>query len=162
MSANTIKLFTRNKALYKAELFDNSFIVAPEDSSGMYNQIKGRNMVGYIRNNELHRIDVDGNSQAIYYPKDKGVIIGMNKAEASNMSILLEKQQVVGIILRSQPAGNLNPPFLVVEENRKLVGFRWLEKYRPKTKNDIFKKDKIQESAIQVDYSEFQLDRTLP
>ncbi len=162
MSANVIKLFTKNKTLYKAELFDNSFIVAPEDSSEMYNQIKGRNMVGYIRDNELYRIDVDGNSQAIYYPKDKGVIIGMNKAEASNMSILLEKQQVVGIILRSQPAGNLNPPFLVLEENRKLVGFRWLEKYRPKSKKDIFIKDKIQESAAQVDYSEFQLDRALP
>jgi hypothetical protein len=55
----------------------------------------------------------------------------MSKAESSSLSILLEEQQVVGIILRNQPAGNLNPPFLVKEANRLLTGFRWLDDYRP-------------------------------
>lgn len=162
MSANTIKLYTKNKVLYQAKLFDNSFVVAPEDSLDHYNQVKGRNMTGHFKDNELHRIDVDGNSQAIYYPKDDDIIIGMNKAESSNMSILLEKQKVVGIILRTQPSGNLTPPFLVADENKKLLGFRWLEKYRPKTKEDIFIKDKMQEIVPQIDYSEFKLDRTMP
>lgn len=163
MSANTIKLYTKNNVLDKAEFFENSFVVSPEpDSINLYNQIKGRNMVGFIKDNELYRIDVDGNSQAIYYPKDKGIIIGMNKAESSNMTILLKKQQVTGIILRKEPAGNLNPPFLVLDDQRKLVGFRWLEHYRPKKKEDIFKIEVVTETAEQFDYSEFQFDKSIP
>ncbi len=163
MSANVIKLYTKNNELDKAEFFDNSFIVSPEtDSIHLYNQIKGRNMVGYIKDNDLYKVDVDGNSQAIYYPKDKGVIIGMNKAEASNMTILLEKQQVKGIILRQEPSGNLNPPFLVLEDQRKLVGFRWLDHYRPKKKEDIFIIEEVTETAEQFDYSQFQFDKTMP
>jgi hypothetical protein len=163
LSASVIKLFTRNKTLYKAEFDDNAFVIAPEDSLGLlYNQIKGRDMVAHIRNNELYRIDVDGNGQSIYYPKDNGIIIGMSKAESSSLSILLEEQQVVGIILRNQPAGNLNPPFLVKEANRLLTGFRWLDDYRPKSKDDIFLHNELLQPINQVDYSEFVFDRKIP
>lgn len=161
MSAGTIKLHTRNNALYKAELIDNAFVVAPEDT-GSYNQIKGRHMTGYISNNELRRIDVEGNGQTIYYPKDNDEIIGINRAESSNLSILLENQKVSGIILRTQPSGNMNPPYLLDAEARKLQGFRWLEEYRPKTKEDIFIRTKDPEPIQQVSYSDFHFDRSLP
>ncbi|WP_044117697.1 OstA-like protein [Alkaliflexus imshenetskii] len=161
MTANTIRLHTRNRALFKAELLENSFVIAPEDT-GSYNQIKGRNMTGHIRNNKLYRIDVDGNGQTIYYPKEDNVIIGMNRAEASTLSILLEDNQVTGIILRTQPSGNLNPPYLVKRDGRFLSGFRWLEEYRPKRREDIFLRDAPPESVEQINYNEFLFDRTLP
>ena len=161
MTANIIRLHTRNRALFKAELLENSFVIAPEDT-GSYNQIKGRNMTGHIRNNKLYRIDVDGNGQTIYYPKEDNVIIGMNRAEASTLSILLEDNQVTGIILRTQPSGNLNPPYLVKRDGRFLSGFRWLEEYRPKRREDIFLKDAPPESLEQINYNEFLFDRTLP
>ena len=84
MSAGTIRLYTRNKTVYKAEMIDNAFVVALEDTAA-FNQIKGRNMTGYIRNNELYRIDVEGNGQTIYYPKDEDEVIGVNRAESSNL-----------------------------------------------------------------------------
>jgi lipopolysaccharide export system protein LptA len=161
LSAGSIKLFTRNSALYKAELIENAFVIGPEDTAS-YNQIKGRNMTGYIRDNELYRIDVEGNGQTIYYPKEDGEIIGVNKAEASNMTILLEKQEVTGIILRNQPTGNLNPPDLLTREARRLDGFRWLEEYRPKTMMDIFKRDVAPEAVSNISYSDFHFDRSIP
>ncbi|WP_439184834.1 OstA-like protein [Carboxylicivirga taeanensis] len=139
MTAQTIKLFSKNNALYKAELINSAFIIAPEQDSLHYNQIKGRNMVGYIRNNELYRIDVDGNGQTIYYPKDKDVVIGVNRAESSSLSIFLSKKQITGIKLRTDPNGNLNPPYLLPAEDVRLKGFIWLENIRPKSKLDIFK-----------------------
>lgn len=138
MTAHTIKLFSRNNALYKAELNNSAFIVAPEDSIH-YNQIKGRNMIGYIRNNELYKIDVDGNGQTIYYPKDNNIVIGVNRAESSSLSILFSNRQITGINLKSDPNGNLNPPYLLPSEDVKLQGFIWLEKIRPKNRWDIFK-----------------------
>ncbi len=161
MTAETIRLFTKNKALYKVELINNSFLISRDDSVN-FNQIKGKLMTGFIRNNQLHRINVDGNGQTIYYPKDKDVTIGVNKAESSNITILLDKRKVTSIIMRTQPAGNLNPPLLTDVELQRLEGFRWLEEYRPKKKNDIFLKDKPPAPVNQTNYSEFFFDRTLP
>ncbi|TCO07219.1 OstA-like protein [Natronoflexus pectinivorans] len=161
MSADIIRLFTRNNALYKTELINNAFVIAPEDTIG-YNQIKGNHMVGHIRDNKLYRIDVDGNGQTIYFPKEDDVVIGMNRAESSNMTILLEDQQVTGIILRRQPAGNLNPPALVAPEAKKLNGFRWLEDYRPKRKEDIFIHDAPPVQEGRVNYDDFLFDRNIP
>jgi len=161
MSAGSIKLFTRNNALYKAELIENAFVVGPEDTAS-YNQIKGRHMTGFIKENKLYRIDVEGNGQTIYYPKEDGEVVGVNKAEASNLTILLEEQEVTGIILRNQPSGNLNPPDLLTREARRLDGFRWLEDYRPKTMQDIFIRDVAPEAVSQINYSDFHFDRSIP
>jgi lipopolysaccharide export system protein LptA len=139
MSAQTIKLFSKNNALYKAELINSAFIIAPEMDSLHFNQIKGRNMTGHIRNNELYRIDVDGNGQTIYYPKDNDIVIGVNRAESSSLSIFLSNRQITGIKLRTEPNGNLNPPYVLPDTDVKLQGFIWLESIRPKSRWDIFK-----------------------
>lgn len=138
MTAQTIKLFSKDNALYKAELINSAFIVAPEDSL-CFNQIKGRNMVGHIKNNELYRIDVDGNGQTIYYPKDKEAVIGVNRAESSTLSISMSNRQITGIKMQTDPAGNINPPYLLPKDDVRLQGFIWLESIRPKRKEDIFK-----------------------
>jgi len=162
MSASIIKFYSRNRAFNKAELIDNAFVIGPEDTTS-YNQIKGRKMTGYIKDNKLYRIDVEGNGQTIYYPKEDGAIIGVNKAEASNLTILLEEQQVTGIILRNQPAGNLNPPNLVTKEQSRLNGFRWLDNYRPKEMKDIFIKQEFeQKNKTDVDFDDFHFDITMP
>ena len=60
---------------------NNAFIVSWVADSA-FNQIKGRSLVGFFNNNQLVRIDIDGNGQAIYYPKeeDDNKLIGVNKA----------------------------------------------------------------------------------
>ncbi|WP_430810353.1 MULTISPECIES: OstA-like protein [unclassified Carboxylicivirga] len=157
MTAQTIKLFSRNNALYKAELINSAFIIAPEKDSLLFNQIKGRNMIGHIRNNELYRIDVDGNGQTIYYPKDREAVIGVNRAESSTLSIFLEKRQITGIKMRTEPGGNLNPPYLLPDEDVKLQGFLWLEAIRPKNKTDIFKHVPMPAlDELSKDYDDYQ------
>lgn len=138
LTAQTIKLYTKNQALYKAEMINSAFVVAPEDSL-FFNQVKGRNMTGYIRNNELYKIDVDGNGQTVYYPKDNEFVIGVNRAESSNLTINLKNRQITGIKMRVDPNGNMNPPFLLPTQDVRLKGFIWLEEIRPKNRWDIFK-----------------------
>jgi len=138
MTAQTIKMYNRNNTLYKTELVNSAFIISQEDSIH-FNQIKGRNMTGYIRNNELYKIDVDGNGQTIYYPKDNEIVIGVNRAESSSLSITLANRQITGITMQSEPNGNLNPPYLLPDDDVKLKGFIWLEDVRPKNRFDIFK-----------------------
>jgi lipopolysaccharide export system protein LptA len=160
MTAQTIKLYSKNNALYKAELNNSAFIIAPEDSLS-YNQIKGRNMVGHIRNNEIYRIDVDGNGQTIYYPKDKDIVIGVNRAESSNLTIFLKDKKITGIKLRTDPAGNLNPPYFLPDTDVKLQGFIWLDAIRPKNRWDIFKHTEMPDmEALNKVYDDYQFSDT--
>ena len=102
-------------------------------------------MTGHIRNNDLYKIDVDGNGQTIYYPKDDQTLIGINRAESSDMTIWLKERKITNITMRVSPSGNMNPPLLLGEEDRKLSGFRWLDDYRPKRWEDIYKQLDIPE-----------------
>ena len=155
ITASTIKLYTRERTLQKAEMIDNAFLIAPGDSAN-YNQIKGKLMTGYFRENKLYRIDVDGNGQTIYYPKDQDYTIGINRAESSSLTIFLKDRVVETIVMRKKPAGNMNPPFVLGEEAVRLKGFQWLEKYRPKSYEDIFDFTEIQEQVERTDYSGYE------
>ncbi len=158
MTAQVIKLFTKNKVLYKAELVNGAFIISPEDTL-FFNQLKGKQMTGYIKDNQLYKIDVEGNAQTIYYPKDQDMIIGANKAESSDMTIYLEEGHIKDIIMRNTPKGDLKPPVFLTEEDSKLKGFRWLEAYRPKNKYDIYKRDIIPKNEEETNiYEGFQIE----
>jgi len=161
MTAEIIKLYTKNQALHKTELINDAFVISREDSS-FFNQIKGKIITGFIRDNDLYRIDVDGNGQTIYYPKDDNVMIGVNKTESSSITILLEDKKVTGITTRVQPSGNLNPLFLLPLEEQKLEGFRWLEEFRPKQMSDIFVRDQAPPPEKRPSYSDYSFDRSLP
>ena len=155
MTASEIKLYTRNRVLYKAEMIENAFLIAPEDSVH-FNQIKGKKMTGYFKENQLYKIDVDGNGQTVYYPKDRDYVIGVNRAESSSLTIYLKNRKVETIVLRTQPTGNMNPPFVLDKESTRLEGFLWLEKYRPKKYEDIFHFKEIVEEVQRTDYSDYQ------
>ncbi len=160
MTANVIKLYTRNQVLYKAELIDAAFVISLEEDSVGFDQVKGKLITGYIRNNEVHLIDVSGNGQTIYYPKDGPNLIGVNRAESSDMSIRLKDGKINSISMHVSPTGNMNPPFLIGEENCKLAGFRWLEDYRPKCKADIFRRLDIPEDLLNTQevYEGYEFD----
>ena len=158
MTAQVIKLFTKNKVLYKAELENGAFIISPEDTL-FYNQLKGKRMTGYIKDNALYRIDVEGSAQTIYYPKDQEIIIGANKAESSDMTIYMDDGHIKDIIMKNAPKGDLKPPIFLSEEDEKLPGFRWLEDYRPKSRFDIYNWEELpkDEEATNI-YEGFQIE----
>jgi len=119
-------------------LRSNSFIVSREDSIN-FNQIKGRNMHAFLKENKLFKVLVEGNSETLYYAKEAdGNDIGINKAESSNMLIWVKDNKVQKITFISKPTAILHPIKEMGPETRKLKDFKWLEEKRPKDKNDIF------------------------
>jgi len=119
-------------------LYNTAFMVS-QDSLGSFNQIKGKNMVGYFNKNELKTIKVDGNAQTIYFIREEdGYLIGVNLAEASSMLIRLKDSQINTIVYLSQPQETMYPREDIKPEQEKLKGFLWLDKLRPKNKLDIY------------------------
>jgi lipopolysaccharide export system protein LptA len=137
LTADQIDLHLANKKLHYINLLSSSFIISQEDTV-RYNQIKGKNMKGYFVNNKLVRIDVKGNGQTIYYAKDGPDLIGINRAESSDIIIYLKENKIDRINLVLSPKATLYPPDEKEDFEKILKGFKWLEKYRPVSKTDIF------------------------
>ena len=120
------------------ELSNAAFIISQDDSI-RFNQIRGRNMVGHFSEDQLSRIDVKGNGQSLWFGRDEGDLIGVNKAESSDIKIYLADGGVEKVNMIMTPSAILYPPDEVPEEDLYLSGFLWLEEHRPKTKQDIFR-----------------------
>jgi lipopolysaccharide export system protein LptA len=142
LSSDSTKIFMANKAADSLILYNNAFIVSQD--STVFNQIKGRNVIGYFINNELRKITVNGNSETIYYIRDDETkdIQGINKAMASNMIISLENKKLKSILYLDNPKATLYPLNQISENERKLNGFKWLNDQRPISKEDVFREIK--------------------
>ena len=115
-----------------------AFIIS-RDRTGTFDQIKGKNMRGFFRDNQLHRIDVMGNAETIYFVReDDGAMIGINKLVSSNMSIVMEERKVAKIIYYNQPEGKMYPEQELGDAEKQLKGFEWQDRERPASKEDIF------------------------
>ena len=139
ISAKYIEMINRSKDPDEIRMKDDAFIISMEDDSLRFNQIKGKNMIGYVRNNELDKIDVSGNGQSNYYARDKNGVIGLNKAESSNITIYMNKGKVKKIAFIKSPDGELKPLGELEEGDKLLPGFNWQAEIRPKNKEDIFR-----------------------
>jgi lipopolysaccharide export system protein LptA len=144
LSADLIEMKQFHDAPDELHLTRNSFIISKQDSN-MYDQIKGKDMVGYIINNKLNNIEVDGNGQTLYYARDKEQIIGLNRAESSKISIRFRDGKINTISFLKAPEGELKPLPELTEEDKKLKGFDWKIQLRPLSKYDIFERKIVKE-----------------
>jgi len=139
LSADLIEMKQYANAPDELHLYRNSFIISKQDSN-MYDQIKGKDMIGYIINKKLNNIDVNGNGQTLYYAREKDEIIGLNRAESSKISIRFRDGEIYTISFLKAPEGELKPWLDLKEEDKKLKGFEWKIYLRPLSKYDIFER----------------------
>ncbi|HXC03451.1 MAG TPA: OstA-like protein [Bacteroidia bacterium] len=137
LNAGHVELTMANGEMKLLRMFTNSFIIEQEDTI-RYDQIKGKNMVGYFRSNKIVKVFVEGNGQAIYYVKEKNKLTGVNKAECSDLLIYLKNNSVEKITLLNKPDGTLFPPNEMNPKDLRLKEFRDYGALRPKDKNDVF------------------------
>ncbi|WP_321346008.1 OstA-like protein [uncultured Draconibacterium sp.] len=150
LSADYIEMVQHSHAPNEMHLTKNSFIISKQDS-GRFDQIKGKDMLGYIINGKLNHIDVDGNGQTLYYARDEEAVIGLNRAESSNISIRFKEGKIHTIAFQKQPEGQLKPILKLEESEKTLPGFEWKIKLRPLSKNDIFWQPEKKEATTNED-----------
>ncbi|MDC1106758.1 OstA-like protein [Prolixibacteraceae bacterium] len=137
MTADSITYANNLEGPDLLKLFTDAFMVS-KDSVEMYNQISGKDMIGYVVNNSLDVLDVIGNGETIYYVGDKNGLMGVNKAECSNINIKLKENKIHRISFITQPKMNFFPPSDFSTQDLKLPLFRWEDSLRPKSPKDIF------------------------
>jgi lipopolysaccharide export system protein LptA len=137
--ADSMALFTKNKEMHKMELYNNAFVIEEVDSS-RYNQLKGKNLTGYFRENKLYKIEIRGNSEKIYFAIEEDELVGVDQSTCVNMDIYLEDGKIKELYMLDNPEGTLDPPLHTMPSLKRLENFQWFEAIRPKNRFDIFRK----------------------
>jgi lipopolysaccharide export system protein LptA len=138
MTSEYIELHLANKKPNTINFYNNSFIISQNDT-GRYSQIKGRKMIGYFKQDSLYKVAVNGNGQTIYYLKnEKDSIIGVNKAESSDLVIYRSNKKIQKIVFLTKPDATLYPLEKAPAGELRLKDFKWYTLSRPKSKNEIF------------------------
>lgn len=132
-----IRIHIRGDGADRIFIDRDSYLVQQDDSL-RYNQVKGNSMIGYLKNKELYKLDVNKNGETVYFLRDGIDLIGVNKASCENITIHFKESKIQSIVFKSSPSGTLYPPLELSLENTKLNNFVWLNYVRPMNKNDIF------------------------
>lgn len=139
LTSDTMAIYTKNRKTDRMELYYSAFVVSQVDSM-RFNQIKGRTLTGYFKNNELYRINIQGNGESIYYLVDGEEIVGKNSTRCASIDIFVNKGKINEIYERQSPEGTIDPPSISKSDNPRLPGFNWFDELRPKKVADIFKR----------------------
>ena len=108
LTAEKVEMKITSGQIKNLYLQNQAFIISEEDSI-KYNQIKGKQMTGYFNENKLVRIFVEGNGQTIYFAKDKDKLIGINRANCTNLMIYIKDNSVEKITFLKKPDATLFP-----------------------------------------------------
>ena len=145
MTGDTIQLIsnqTTNK-LDSLKVYNNSFLVQQDTLKLGYNQIKGAILYGSFQENELKQVDIDKNTETIYFQRnDKQELIGINKVISSSIKILFEAKEMTDIYYYTDVEGTLFQEQNLPQEERVLRGLNWRGDERIASKKDLFKGEK--------------------
>ncbi|MGM0612051.1 MAG: OstA-like protein [Bacteroidota bacterium] len=137
--ADSIIVYTGKIKNKKMMLYHSAYMAEMDQDSVHYNQIKGKNMFGFFRDDELYKVDVEGNAETIYFVRnDDDELVGINKAESSDLVIHIKNRRIHSITFQNKPDAKLHPQDKLSKSEKTIKGFIWNEKEHPKSRYDIF------------------------
>jgi len=140
LSGDTINLQMRNKKMDNLHMFPSAFIVYLENAdSTHFNQIGGKQMRGFFKDDKLNRVFVEGNVESIYFVRDSTTkqITDMQRSFSSRMWVRLKNNEVTDVGFVTKPDHRYIPMTVVKEEEKILKGFLWKPKDRPVSKESV-------------------------
>lgn len=132
-----LKLAEKNTRLDQIIIESDAFVVEQCDND-KFNQMKGKSLIGYLKNNELYRLDIFQNGETLYYMKDEEDIVGVNKAVCSDISVYLKNGKIDQIVFKNKPEGTFSPIEQFPKKMAKFDKFQWYDSVRPVDAKDVF------------------------
>jgi lipopolysaccharide export system protein LptA len=106
-----------------------------------FDQLSGKTLRAYIKDNSIYKVEVQGNAETIYHmvEKDKS-ISGVNTAQSDKLTIYIKDKKMDHIVMTPTANGILYPESQLPDDKKSFPRFVWLTDIRPKDKEDIFTK----------------------
>ena len=131
MSGDSINIRICNQAIDNALMYPNAFIIQ-EDSIQGFNQIKGKQVTAYFKDNAIDHMFNEGNAETIYWLRDEdNSLIGINFSQSSQMDIKIKNRQIQNIKYYKNIKETLYPLEQVNDNMEYLDGFLWQEDEKP-------------------------------
>lgn len=139
IAADHIDIYFRDSTIDYAHGQGNC-IAIQQQTSKYYNQMAGKEMFAYIRDNELRQVDVNGNAETVFFPKDEktGDWIGVNKTQSSFVRMYIEDQKIHHVVFTAETTGTMYPIDELSESETHLSQFLWADHLRPNAPGDVF------------------------
>ncbi|MCQ6960653.1 OstA-like protein [Mucilaginibacter aquariorum] len=136
---DTITMQMKNKKLDNLHMFPQAFIVNIEkDDSTTFNQVAGKRMRGFFKNDKLDRMFIVGNAESIYFTRDSlKKVDGMQRSLSSRMRVYFKDGSASNIFFITKPEHRYGPLGKFNEDEKILKGFIWKPKERPISKESI-------------------------
>ena len=149
ITGDTINILFNDSTVERVDVINRSFAIEEKDSL-YFNQVKGRNLTALFSAGELYRIDVEGNTESIYYPiEEKGMeFIGRNKTESPSMRIYIEDRKPMAIWLGPEPKAEMLPIPDLTPESKFLKDFVNFNYIRPVDQLDIFRPTRMKAEDV--------------
>ena len=136
-SADSIQILMVENQIERLFLKKNAFIINSTDEI-LFNQMKGKDIIAYFLDGEVHKMAINGNAESIYYAQDEEkAYIGVNETLCSRMLIKFGNNEVTDIIFYDAPKATFHPIQKTNPSTLNLEGFYWDTKKRPDSVKDI-------------------------
>ena len=132
MSGDSINIKVRNQAIENLLMHPNAFVIQEDTISG-FNQVKGKKITTYFKDNEIKNMFNEGNAETVYWLRDDdGSLIGINFSQAAQMDIRIKNRQISNIKYFKNIKETLYPLEQVKENQEFLEGFLWQKDDKPR------------------------------
>ena len=140
LTGDVIHLIGDNKTekLDSLKVINNAFIISRDSLGTGYNQVKGLNMYGKFKDNNLDYVDLVKNTEAIYYVYDDSTLTGIEKKISSRINITFENKKINILTSYKNVESQMYPETELPENARRLRGFVWRGDEMIKSKEEIF------------------------
>ncbi len=144
MTGDTIKIVsnTKTEKLDSLIVYQNAFLIQEDTLKAGYNQVKGQILYGLFKENEIYQVDIDKNTETIFYQRESEgelKLIGINKVLSSSIKLLLNNREIEDVYYYQNVDGTLYREIDLPENARELSGFHWRGDERIISKADLFR-----------------------
>ena len=139
ITSEVMDVYTRDRQIERAEFVGSPMMVSQIDTVH-YNQIAGKEMTAYFRDNAIWLDNVNGNAQTLYYNQDgePPEITGLFFVESGGINFYVDENQIVRMVWYNEPRYSVSPMDKLPEgQELYLKGFRWEGARRP-SQRDVF------------------------
>lgn len=141
LKGDSMELQLSDSILRKVLIKNKGSVVMSVDDEKLFNQIGGKEIIAYFRDNNLYQAKVNGNAVTIFYPEEEKktdtTIVkertGMNRLFSSTLRIDIDSNEVSGITYLEEPDGVFYPIDQIDEKDQFIQGFAWKDALRPRS-----------------------------